>query len=399
MNILIYPAGTEIGLEVARALSHQKGIKIFAANSVEDYSYIVHDRLHPVASIYDDFAIEQLRRLVEKLNIDFIYPCHDEAIYRLSKTDLPTICPPEWTAEICRFKSKTYQIFSEFSPKIYCNSLKKRDIEFPVFCKPDAGQGSRGTWKANSFPELVQKWDGELILEYLPGKEYTIDCFTSGDGRLFMFQRERTDVKNGISTGSVRVFKREISEMGHTINTVLDLRGAWFFQVKEKLGKPYLMEIAPRPAGCSCFTRASGFNLPLLTIYDRQGIKVETMPTPGIESVVRSLRNGYKFSHYYEEVNVDLDDTLCPEMIGLLLKLKERGNKINLVTRNKTPLAVLSSFHVNETLFDNITIVSGKKSDIVKRGIFIDDSFSERKDVFEKHKIPCFDVQQAIEVL
>jgi hypothetical protein len=237
-----------------------------------------------------------------------------------------------------------------------------------------------------------------LILEYLPGKEYTIDCFTKKDGELFMYQRERTEIKNGISVGGQRVQIAELSEMGDTINAALDFRGAWFFQAKEKNGRMYLMEIAGRPAGCSCLTRAAGFNLPLLTVLNINS-DVEFMITPGVTKVIRALQNKFVFTGKYKEVYVDLDDTLCPEMIGLLMTLKARGKTINLLTRNQYPSDKLRSMHIVPTLFDRIIIAELPKSHYIEGGIFIDDSFSERKEVYNSKGIPCFDVQQAIEVL
>ena len=397
MNILIYPAGTEIGLEIARSLRHQKRINVFAANSEDDFSKFVHDKVHFCPSIYDG-AEDVLRQLVIDLAIDYIYPAHDEVVYRLSQTDLPILSSPVETVNVCRFKSNTYKLFPEYSPKVFSPDNKKGAILFPVFCKPDNGQGSRGTWKAENFTQLVEKWNGELILEYLTGKEYTIDCFTDKTGELTMHQRERVTVKNGISVEGARVNISDLKKMGESINCALEFRGAWFFQAKEHNGKIYLMEIAPRPAGCSCLTRVSGYNMPLLTVYDRM-TDVQLIPTPGISRVRRSLQSKYVFTHKFREVNIDLDDTLCPEIIGLLLRLKAAGKKLNLITRNQYPSDALRSMHIVPTLFDRIIIAELPKSHYIKGGIFIDDSFAERKEVYDAKGIPCFDVQQAIEVL
>lgn len=398
MNILIYPSGTEIGLEIARALRHQKNITVFAANTEDDYSHHVHDKVYYCPSIYEDGAIEALRGMVDEFGIDYIYPAHDEVAYRLSTTDLPVLTSPAGTVAVCRFKSKTYRLFPEYAPKVYSPDDKKGTILFPVFCKPDAGQGSRGTWKAENITQLVEKWNGELILEYLTGKEYTIDCFTDKAGELAMHQRERSAVKNGISVESVRVSIPALKKMGEAINCALEFRGAWFFQAKEHEGKMYLMEIAPRPAGCSCLTRVAGYNMPLLTVYDRIS-DVELIPTPGISKVRRALHSKYVFTYKYREVNIDLDDTLQPEIIGLLLRLKAEGKKLNLITRNQYPSDKLRSMYIVPTLFDRIVIAQMPKSHYIKGGIFIDDSFAERKEVYESKGIPCFDVQQAIEVL
>jgi hypothetical protein len=53
-NILIYPAGTEIGLEINRALKFQKDFKVFGANSIHDHSDYVFDKVYPLPDIYED---------------------------------------------------------------------------------------------------------------------------------------------------------------------------------------------------------------------------------------------------------------------------------------------------------------------------------------------------------
>lgn len=116
-----------------------------------------------------------------------------------------------------------------------------------------------------------------LILDYLPGKEYTIDCFTDRHGVLRFVgpHRERARILNGISVNSFPVKDPVFSNMAEVINKNLKLRGVWFFQVKEaKDGELGLMEIAPRVGGTMGLTRNMGVNLPLLTILDAMDTEI-----------------------------------------------------------------------------------------------------------------------------
>lgn len=396
MNILVYPAGTEIGLEIARALKYQKNIIVYGANSEDDHSRFYYDKIFPVPGIYDEpeRAIEKLKNIIDAYNIDFLFPAHDQVVYELSKSCIPqAIVPPRYTAEICRSKKLTYEIFKNILPvpEVFANVT-----QFPVFCKPDCGQGSRGTFVVRNKEELKRR-STELVLEYLPGKEYTVDCFTDRHGKLrFCKGRERARITNGISTRTI--LKDGFWDIGIKINSVLELRGQWFFQVKENASGEYvLMEIASRAAGASCLTRARGVNLPLLTIYDRLGHDI-IITENDIEITDRALENKYIYKYDFKNVYVDLDDTLIPinpEMIGLLYKFKKHGKKIFLLTSHKgSVLKVLKDNYICPDLFTEIYRTNKKFEYINAPAIFIDDSFMERSKV----ECPAFDIQQAIEI-
>ena len=66
-------------------------------------------------------------------------------------------------------------------PRIFeLDRLQKNGDPFPVFLKPECGYGSRDTFIAQSKNEVVFFLDQNpslIIMEYLPGKEYTVECF------------------------------------------------------------------------------------------------------------------------------------------------------------------------------------------------------------------------------
>ena len=96
-----------------------------------------------------------------------------------------------------------YPIGTLMSPS---NNIEDKSIEYPVFLKPDIGYGSRGTYKANNLSEVefYKNKDKDLIiLEYLPGNEFTIDCFTNFKRELlFIGPRLRNRISNGISVNT-----------------------------------------------------------------------------------------------------------------------------------------------------------------------------------------------------
>src|SRR5690606_20174299 len=134
------------------------------------------------------------------------------------------IAPDEETTKICLSKSKTYQLLGDSIsvPTVY-HSIDEVE-QFPVFLKPDIGYGSRGVLKANSIEEAknhLANFPTCLILEYLPGKEYTVDCFTDRKGKLRYFGvRQRKRVMNGISVNTMPYMERneEIATIVEEIN-------------------------------------------------------------------------------------------------------------------------------------------------------------------------------------
>jgi carbamoyl-phosphate synthase large subunit len=123
--------------------------------------------------------------------------------------------------------------------------------------KPD---NTRTNWKAlkkvlgKTFPEL-------LVCEYLPGKEYSVDCFRWGD-RIDVIPRERTQIRSGI-TFAGKVVKHDyiISECKRLAKE-LDLKYCFGFQFKEdKDGNPQLLECNPRVQGTMVMSTLAGANV------------------------------------------------------------------------------------------------------------------------------------------
>jgi len=250
-----------------------------------------------------------------------------------------------------------------------------------------------------------------LFLEYLPGREYTIDCFTDRKkGLLFCRGRERVRVVDGLCVDSVSIENVRFREIADIINDSIEMYGAWFFQLKEDLnGELTLLEIAPRISGSMSLYRTVGVNFPLLSLYESSGYKLEILVNPGVVRVDRGFVGRYEFYVEYDCVYVDYDDCLVLSdrvnlrMIEFLYQCVNRGKRIVLLTKHGGDIHdSLSRFRISSELFDEIIVVErdGRKRDHIDTfpSIFVDDSFSERKDVFDNLEIPTFDCSM-IEIL
>src|SRR3972149_8126471 len=154
-NVLVFPCGSEIGLEINRSLKFSKDFKIFGASSVDDHGRLVYENyISDVPHVDDDNFIKEVNEIVKKHSIDFIFPAHDSVVLKLSqyrdKLNAKVVTSPHATCNICRSKSKTYEFFGNTleTPAVYDIN---DSFDFPVFLKPDIGQGSRGVLRASSL--------------------------------------------------------------------------------------------------------------------------------------------------------------------------------------------------------------------------------------------------------
>lgn len=413
-NVLIFPAGTEIAFEILNALKYSKFVNIYGGTSVDDHSEFVYKNLiNGFPYIDEEGFLEYLNLVIDKYEIDCVYPAHDSASVFFSKNKekihAQVIVTEYETTRICRSKKETYEYLGEykFVPKYY------EDVEiiteYPVFVKPTVGQGSNGAKKINNKTELIDaiKNDESLVIcEYLEGMEYTIDCFTDQNGKLLISQmRNRERIRTGISVRSRKIEdNEEVLKIAQEINSKFKFMGAWFFQIKQnKKGEYKLLEISPRIPGTMGMSRNLGINFPLLTLFVFWGYDVDVIKNKYDIILDRAFYNAYKIEIEYEYIYIDFDDTITyegkvnPNVMMFLYQAVNKGKKIHLLSKHKGNLYEdMKKLCISGNLFDKITVIDemDEKSNYITedKAIFIDDSFAERRKVYEMKGIPVFDV-------
>ncbi|WPR71619.1 ATP-grasp domain-containing protein [Flavobacterium sp. NG2] len=412
-NILVFPCGSEVALEIYRSLEHSIHFNIIGGNSIDDHGKFVFEQyIGNIPFVTDDLFIESLKKIVVEYNIDAIYPAMDLVLHKLKENEeelgCKVISSDIDTTSICLSKSKTYEKFKSLIqvPEVF-QTIESIQT-YPVFLKPDVGYGSRGVLKANNSNEVhnhIVKHPNALILEYLPGKEFTIDCFTNFKGELlFAGARERSRIANGIS---VHTKTMALDERFHSIaliiNATLELNGAWFFQLKEnKQGELVLLEIASRIGGSSAVYKAKGINFAALSLFNAFELPVSILENDFEVEMDRALNNIFKIAIEFNHVYVDLDDTIIVDnkinynLVATLYKFINEGKQIHLITKHQFNLAETLLNYKIDRLFDSIIHLKREdnKFEHIKYtdAIFIDDSFQERKDVLDKLKIPVFGI-------
>jgi len=417
-KVLVFPCGSEIGLEIHRSLKFNKHFELIGGSSVDDHGMFVYENyIGGIPSVEDDEFITTINNLIEKEDISYLYPAHDSVVLKFAQNSnilkAKVVTADFFTCDICRSKRKTYEYLKDIIlvPKLYSKE-EIRDNDYPIFLKPDVGQGSKGTKKLENKRDLDYFYSDEsqLLLEYLPYAEYTIDCFTDFKGNLkYCSGRKRSRISNGISVSAEFVENSEFQIIAEKINSKFKFNGAWFFQLKEnKNHELCLLEVAPRIAGTMEYQRSYGINLPLLNLYNYEKKEIEIVKNNYSCVLDRALASKYKLNYNYNYIYIDLDDVIIQNkkvnynVLALLYKALNEGKKIILITRHyQNPILSLEEYNI-ANIFEEIIHITDNtpKSYYIKNNnsIFIDDSHKERSDVSKNCNIPVFDVNM-IDVL
>lgn len=412
MKVLVFPAGSEIGLEIHSALKYSKDVEVYGATSTSDHSEVVYKRLFSgLPTIEEDSFIESLNAIIDEASIDFVYPALDSVQLVLAESaehvHATIVSSPLRTVEICRSKRLTYESLKGlwFVPRVY---YALEDVErYPVFVKPNQGQGSQGAETVYRDSRLEERLKGEdvVVCEFLPGDEYTVECLTCEKDLVYIAARKRERTKAGIAVRSSPIMLTdELRDIAATLNAAFCFRGAWFFQVKkDRHGKCRLLEVSPRIPGTSVVSRVQGVNLPLLTLYSFLGYRYDISRQRIPLTVERAFINRFVLDIDYDTVYIDLDDTIITDdrvnvdAISFLYQLKNEGKAAMLLTRHRGDvLSYLAEYCIDEHLFSKIVHLdeNDEKTDYIEgdNAIFVDDSFSERMRVLQRKGIPVFDV-------
>jgi len=421
-NVLIFPCGSENAMDIFDSLKYNIHFQLFGATSQHDHSQMIfpNDNLF-IGDLYitQPNFLEELNKLIKLFRIEYIIPTHDTIAMYLAKNreniSAYLICSPYETARVAENKNLTYNELkdAEYYPRIF--SATDFDIPYPVFVKPFVGAGGKGAFQIKNKEELesaLEKKSDLLICEYLPGKEYTVDCFTNKNRELLFFgARTRERVTMGITFHSERAEPNPDFEIiANDLNRRFIFSGSWFFQVKEnEFGKIKLLEFSVRHAGTMAFFRQLGVNFAALSLFDAMGYDVKVLFNDYPIILDRRLQNSYKFIFEYNTIYIDFDDTIIindkvnTSIIKFLFQSKNANKKIILLTKHIFDIRKsMRKYHICSSLFDSIVIVETEKEKadyvIEKKSIFIDNYFPERISVMKKCKIPVFDVD-SVELL
>lgn len=110
-NVLVFPCGSEIGLEIHNSLKFSKDFELIGASSVSDHGkYVYKNYIENVPEIHDEDFIDKLNHLIDENKIDFIIPAHDSVVLKLAQNqkriNAIVVTSDQLTCEVARSKRK-----------------------------------------------------------------------------------------------------------------------------------------------------------------------------------------------------------------------------------------------------------------------------------------------------
>jgi hypothetical protein len=419
INVLVFPCGSENASEIHQALTHSIHVNLHGASSVDDHGRFLFERYAGDLPRIGDPAFDAaFGERLKRWNIQLVFATHDTVQEYLAPKaaalGVVLVNGNEQAARIARRKSLTYALFAdqEWSPRVY--SCVDEVDTWPAVIKPDLGQGGNGVTRVKNVEEATAallRVEEPLLVEYLPGEEVTVDCFTDRHRNLVLAAaRTRERVRAGISMRCRNLDTApDILEIAAQINARLILRGPWFFQLKkDRVGRWKLLEVSGRVAGAMVTQRARGINLPLMAVHDFMGRDVSPLPVNEVSLVERRILTLAQLDYEFDTVYVDFDETVImdgkaiPSTLYFLYRMLARDKRLVLVTRHAGDVSLaLDQARIAPALFSEIIHLKEgqKKSDFIRgKAIFVDNHFPERLDVAQVCGIPVFDVD-ALELI
>src|SRR5437762_9933126 len=111
-RVLIFPGGTEIGLEIRQALAWCKEVELFSAGApVSNHAPFVFLRHFEIPMVGAPGWLEGLQEIILAQRITHIFPAHDDALLALAEhaaqVHAKVVTSPIETCRITRSKSET----------------------------------------------------------------------------------------------------------------------------------------------------------------------------------------------------------------------------------------------------------------------------------------------------
>lgn len=257
--------------------------KIVSTSKLSDYPSLYLSDQHYVINkeVRSEEYIEKILDICKKESIDAIFTIVDletevlsENKTRFEDIGVQLICSDTKTTEICRDKYLMFNFMRTHGIKTmttynsvfeFHEAYMKKEVDFPVFVKPNFGHGSNGAQVVHD-QERLKKLDNQyerlIIQEYIQGVDIDVDVYadmmTNEIVSIYSKQKLKLPAKEEAVTCSFHDDK--LLGIVKEIATSLDFIGPLNFDFILKDNEYYLVEINPRFGAGYIHTHESGVN-------------------------------------------------------------------------------------------------------------------------------------------
>lgn len=244
INILLTSAGGLTGIFLSKHLSSRKDINIIAIDisAINPLKKWVK-KFYTVPLIEDKNYLNSIKEIVTNEKIDIIIPItsYDVKFYSDKKIRAnlgPTklLLVDEDMDKILSEKDRCYKYLNSIdikTPKIYLNI---KEVKYPLIMKPIRGSGSKNVNLIQGAEEL-EYWSKRnsnfILVEYINGKEFTVDCLFDNDGVCYGANvRERIKMNGGGAVVTKNNYDINIQPVLQKLEKSKKIKGPVNFQFK-----------------------------------------------------------------------------------------------------------------------------------------------------------------------
>jgi len=343
MNILLTGAGAPGAAGIIKCLRKgDKEMRIICAdtNSMA-YGQTFSDAFYVIPKAEEISFIEKIKDICQKENIQVIIPIVTRELPIFARNN-------EWFMHrhihVCVQNKKTLETVNNKyllmvalkeagiqTPQFYlCSDIDQfktaiKKLAYPqktVCFKPVISNGSRGFRVISSSIDEASLLFNEkpnttylsyesslrilsncimpqlVVMEYLPGDEWSVDCLVDHGKTLYAIPRLRNKMNGGISIDATVIENKQIINLSEQICALFNIHGNIGIQFKQdENGIPQILEINPRLQGTTVISAAAGVNLPYFGIL--------LCIAENIPYVIPHW--GLRMCRYWEEVYFDID--------------------------------------------------------------------------------------------
>ncbi len=312
ISVLVTSVGGLTGVFVTKHLKSVReqikiiGVDMSSTNAARKWI----DGFYQVPPSSDPKYLEHIAEIVEDEKIDVIIPVSSydmnaftEPEAKSKQLDRKMLIMEKEMHRTLHNKESCYHflnILGICTPEVLADKMR-----FPLILKPKEGSGSKGI-KFIETAEDLEYWKEKiseyLLMEYLEGEEYTVDCLFRDNGTCLGWNvRKRMKMNGGgaVISQNSNLYNQKVSKVIEKLESTGKIRGPVNFQFKEKNGEICVFDFNTRLAsGGLALTVASGFDIPSLIIDIVEG---ENVPDWKIDRKHEKLI----MIRYYEEVFMD----------------------------------------------------------------------------------------------
>ena len=265
------------------------------------------EAFYKVPSLKDKNFLSTIKDIIQKEEVDILIPISSYDIDFFSKINIQNelgeikVLIMNYIDHITLHdKQSCYQYLDTIkiiTPLIYS---EKSDIKYPCVIKPRRSSGSKNIvvlYDNNDYEYWSEKIQDNIIIQYLEGSEYTVDCLFDEDGRcLGSNVRERVKTTGGGATISKINNSIRIDEIIKKLENTGKIKGPVNFQFKILPNKELcVFDFNTRFAsGGLALTVESGFDIPNMLIRILLGEKI-------MKWEAKSENDGLTMIRYYDE--------------------------------------------------------------------------------------------------